>query len=554
LSEARIPALECGNAKYNKPQTRNQEPETMIHSSSSLQNPPIFVEVGLLPLAGDTRNPFEGQTMDDERFNDPDDSSNEEQEESFAELFESYSAGMNDDIRVGDKIHGKIISITDKAVFVDTGTKTDGIVEIDELRDDSGQLPFAVGDELDLFVVEVNESEIRLSKAIAGVGGMSMLKEAFANAIPVEGKVVQTIKGGFQIEILKRRAFCPISQIDTQYVENGDLYVGQTYQFRITKLTEGGRNIVVSRRDLLEAELQKVRQAFMQELAVDQVYTGRVTRLMPYGAFVELVPGVEGMVHISELSWSRLEKPEDAVSPGDKIDVKVLRIEPGQKQIKISLSSKQVGGDPWERAALEIQAGQKLVGKVVRCAPFGAFVEIQPGIDGLVHISEMSYTKRVLDPQEIVQPGQTISVVVKDVDPAKRRISLSIRDAEGDPWMDVKDKFTVGQKVGARVEKKEKFGLFVTLAPGIVGLLPKSVLKESPNAARIEALKPGDAIDVVIAAVKADERKISLGLADGEGEDNWRRFASQSEGETSGGALGSLGEMLSEALKKGNNS
>jgi len=472
--------------------------------------------------------------MDDERFDEPDDSSNEDQEESFAELFESYSAGMNDDIRVGDKIHGKIISITDKAVFVDTGTKADGIVELDELRDDQGQLPYAVGDALDLFVVQANESEIRLSKAIAGVGGLNMLKEAFANAIPVEGKVIQTIKGGFQVEVLKRRAFCPISQIDTQYVENGDLYVGQTYEFRITRLAEGGRNIVLSRRDLLEIELQKVRQAFMQELAVDQVYSGRVTRLMPYGVFVELVPGVEGMVHISELSWSRLDKPEDAVSPGDKIEVKVLRIEPGQKQIKISLSAKQVGG------------------KVVRCAPFGAFVELRPGIDGLVHISEMSYTKRVLNPQDIVQPGQMISVMVKEVDTAKRRISLSIRDAEGDPWVDVSDKFTVGQKVGATVEKKEKFGIFVTLTPGIVGLLPKSVLKESPNAGRIETLKPGDAIDVVIAAIKADERKISLGLTDSDGEDNWRNFAPKAESKSTGNsAMGSLGEMLNEALKKG---
>ena len=312
-----------------------------------------------------------------------------------------------------------------------------------------------------------------------------MLKEAFANAIPVEGKVIQTIKGGFQVEILKRRAFCPISQIDTQYVENGDVYVGQTYSFRITKLAEGGRNIVVSRRDLLEAELQKVRQAFMQELAVDQVYTGRVTRLMPYGVFVELVPGVEGMVHISELSWSRLEKPEEAVSPGDKIEVKVLRIEPGQKQIKISLSAKQVGGDPWTRAAEEIKAGQKIVGKVVRCAPFGAFVEIRPGIDGLVHISEMSYTKRVLNPQEIVQPGQTISVVVKEVDIVKRRVSLSIRDAEGDPWLDVTDKFTVGQTVSATVEKKEKFGHPVSWA-----CCPNPCLKNPPTPPGLRASNP----------------------------------------------------------------
>jgi small subunit ribosomal protein S1 len=281
---------------------------------------------------------------------------------------------------------------------------------------------------------------------------------------------------------------------------------------------------------------------------VDQIYSGRVTRLMPYGAFVELVPGVEGMVHISELSWSRLEKPEEAVRPGDKIDVKVLRIEPGQKQIKISLSVKQVTGDPWDRAAEEILAGQKIIGKVVRCAPFGAFVELRPGVDGLVHISEMSYTKRVHDPQEIVKPGQTVSVVVKEVDAVKRRISLSIRDAEGDPWLDVKDKFTVGQKVSGVLEKKEKFGLFVTLAPGIVGLLPKSVLKESPSAGRIEALKPGDPIDVVITAIKADERKISLGPAGGEDEEaNWRRFASDREKDS---GMGSLGEMLNKALKK----
>ena len=489
--------------------------------------------------------------MDNERFSDPNDSSNGEHEESFAELFESYSAGMNDDIRVGDKIHGKIISITDKAVFVDTGTKADGIVEIEELRDENGEMPHAVGDLLDLFVVEVNESEIRLSKAIAGIGGLSILKEAFENKIPVEGKVVQTIKGGFQVEVLKRRAFCPISQIDTQYVENGDIYVGQTYSFRITKLAESGRNIVLSRRALLEEELQKIRQTFMQELAVDQVYTGKVTRLMPYGVFIELVPSVEGMIHISELSWSRLEKPEEAVSLGDKIDVKVLRVEPGQKHMKISLSAKQVAGDPWQRASLDIQVGQKIIGKVVRCAPFGVFVEIKPGIDGLVHISEMSYTKRVLNPQEIVQLGQMIPVMVKEVDIPKRRISLSIRDAEGDPWLDIADKFTVGQKVQGRVEKKEKFGFFVTLAPGIVGLLPKSVLKESPNAARIEALKPGEPINVVVAAVKADERKISLALAENDVEDNWRHFAQKTKKNSAAQTgLGSLGEMLSEALKK----
>jgi small subunit ribosomal protein S1 len=405
-----------------------------------------------------------------------------------------------------------------------------------------------VGDTLALFVVQADESEIRLSKAITGIGGLTMLKDAYANAIPVEGKVVQTIKGGFQVEVLKRRAFCPISQIDTQYVEDAESYVGQVFQFRITKLAEAGRNIVLSRRDLLEAELQKLRRAFMQDLAVDQLYTGRVTRLMPYGAFVELTPGVEGMVHISELSWARVEKPEDVLHPGDKIEVKVLRIEPGDKQMKIALSAKQVTGNPWDRVDQEVVVGEKMTGKVTRCAPFGAFVELVPGIEGLVHISEMSYTRRVLHPDEIVLPGQSISVLVKELDTVKRRISLSIRDAEGDPWLDVEEKFTVGQRVEGKVEKVEKFGVFIALAPGIVGLLPKSVIKDSPAASHMEKLKPGDGVQVVVAGVQAAERRISLGLGKSDDESNWRQFSRDSQDDVRSG-LGSLSDKLSEALK-----
>ncbi len=487
------------------------------------------------------------KTMDDDQPIDNDDSFQEEDEESFAEMFEAYTDGMQDDIRVGDKVRGKIISIGRQAVFVDTGTKADGIVEIEELKDEAGELTCAVGDEIELFVVAASESEIKLSKAIAGVGGLSMLQDAYANAVPVEGKVIQTIKGGFQVEVLQRRAFCPISQIDTQYVEDADAYVGRTFAFRITKLAEGGRNIVLSRRDLMEAEQRKAQEDFLQTLDVDQVHTGRVTRLMPFGAFVELVPGLEGMVHISELNWSRVDKPEDAVSPGDIVEVKVLRIESGDKGRRIALSMKQVSGNPWDRVSDEIQVGQKLTGKVIRCAPFGAFVEIRPGIDGLVHISEMSYTQRVLDPQDVVQPGQTISVMVKEVDLDKRRIGLSIRDAEGDPWLEVTEKFTQGQSVTGLVEKQEKFGLFVTLAPGIVGLLPMSVISRSDRSTALRKMKPGDAIPVVIDTIKADERKISLGLGDSADEGNWKNYTNQNK--SGGNSLGSLGDKLAAALK-----
>jgi small subunit ribosomal protein S1 len=485
--------------------------------------------------------------MDNDHINEEsEDEDNEEKEESFAEMFEAYAAGMNDDLRVGDKIRGRIIAIGDDSLFVDTGTKADGVVDISELRDEQGHLPHKMGDELDLFVVSVDENEVRLSRALAGAGGLNMLKEAQAAAIPVEGKVVQTVKGGFQVEVLKRRAFCPISQIDTAYVDQPEQYIGQTFQFLIKKLTEGGRNIVVSRRELLEAEQEQARKIFMQTLEIDSVFTGRVTRLMPYGAFVELVPGVEGMVHISELSWSRLEKPEEVVQPGDKIQVKVLRIEPGKKQKKIALSVKQVQGDPWTLIDTEYQPGQKITGKVTRCAAFGAFVEIKPGIEGLVHISEMSFTKRISKPDDVVHPGQMITVVIKEIDRARRRISLSIRDAEGDPWATIKDKYHQGQVVQGRVENRENFGLFISLEPGITGLLPKSEINRVP-AGQIDKLKPGDTLAVTVDAIQQAERKIALKLQDAGDEEGWRDFSdASSEGEK----VGDLGEKLSRALKK----
>ena len=489
--------------------------------------------------------------MDDERFIDDDDEnaagSQDDGEESFAELLESYESGMKDDVRVGDKIRGRIISISDNAVFVDTGTKADGVVEAEELLDDEGRLPYAVGDELELYVVAADESEIRLSKAIAGIGGLNMLRDAHDNKIPIEGRVQQVIKGGLQVEVLKRRAFCPISQIDTVYVEKPEAYVGNTYQFLIKRLTEGGRNIVLSRRDLLEAEQKKARDAFLKDLEPDQVFTGRVTRVMPYGAFVELVPGVEGMVHISELSWRRLDTPEDAVKPGDEIQVMVLRIEPGEKQKKIALSVKKVLGDPWDTIHDQLKAGQKITGKVTRCAKFGAFVEVLPGIEGLVHISEMSYTQRVHKPEDIVQPGQQIPVVVKEIDAVKRRVGLSIRDAAGDPWLEAPSKYKSGQTVEGTVENRESFGLFISLEPGIVGLLPKSEINRSPQASQVDKLKPGDTLTVAVDTVNGNDRKISLKLTDRQDEGNWREFAA--EPDNGNAALGDLGEKLASALK-----
>lgn len=302
----------------------------------------------------------------------------EDEEESFADLLESYSFGMKDDLQIGDKIRGKIISIGKDSVFITTGTKVDGTVDREELLDDEGNMPYGKGDEIELYVVGIDEDEIRLSRAISGIGGLELLNEAFENAIPVQGKIIELCKGGFHVDILQKRAFCPISQIDLTYVETPEDYVGQTHEFLITQFEKNGRNIVVSRRKILAKAMEKEKQAFFTTLNPGDVFEGRVTKLMPYGAFVELIPGVEGMVHISELSWSRVKTAQEIVRPGDTVLVKVIAIADGDKknQKKISLSIKQLDSNPWDTVTEKFQPGNKVTGKVTRCMKFGAFIEI----------------------------------------------------------------------------------------------------------------------------------------------------------------------------------
>jgi len=479
------------------------------------------------------------------------DETQDDEEENFAELLESYGFGMKDDLRIGDKITAKIISIGKNTVFMDTGTKVDGTVERAELLDNEGNMPLNEGDEIELYVVALDEHEIRLSKAISGRGGFDVLNDAFKNAIPVEGKITETCKGGFNVYLLQRRAFCPISQIDVKYVETPEGYVGQTYEFLITQFEENGRNIVVSRRKLLTQAIEKEKEVFFRTLKKGDILKGKVIKLMPYGAFVELIPGVEGMVHISELSWSRVEKIEEIIRPDDSLTVKVIDIadDDRKNQKKISLSLRQLDKDPWDTVSEKVHPGDKVIGKVTRCMKFGVFVEIVPGIEGLVHISEMSYVHRVIKPEDVVSPGEKVSVLVKELDTKGRRISLSIRDALGDPWLDVSEKFSVGQVVKGILEKKEKFGYFVSLAPGIIGLLPKSKISEAEKPGLIEQLKVGDSIIVAVEGIHPSEHKITLVPGDPKDESAWKNFA-QVETPLS---KGDLAEKLKQAMVPKNN-
>lgn len=476
----------------------------------------------------------------------------EEGEESFAELFEQYSEGGGDDLNVGDKVAGQVIQVGEATIFVDTGTKLDGVVEKEELLDEEGNCTVKEGDTVELYVVGKDSGGIKLSRALSGVGGLAMLEEAKAGNLPVEGHVESTCKGGFNVTVMQRRAFCPVSQIDNRFVENPEEYVGSTFEFLITKLEQRGRNIVISRRDLLERETAQAMESFTEQTQVGDEVEGVVKRLAPFGAFVEIMPGLDGLVHISQISHGRIGHPEEAVTVGQKVKAKVTRYEHDDKgRLKISLSMKELAQDPWDTITATFSEGDKITGKVVRLADFGAFVEIAPGIDGLVHVSEMSYTQRVHKPSDFVQEGQEVAVKIKSIDTESRRIGLSMKDAEGDPWLDVEDKYSAGQKVTGTVEKQEQFGIFIQLEPGITGLLPKSVIARSEKPAEFEKLHSGDSVEVVIGEVKAGERKISLTTGDAKEDGDWKQYAPEKKAaQTDSGSMGLLGAKLQEALDK----
>ncbi|MCG8637309.1 MAG: 30S ribosomal protein S1 [Desulfobacterales bacterium] len=466
---------------------------------------------------------------------------------SFEELFESFDAKVNQELKQGDMVEGQIISIGRSVVYIDTGTKSDGVVDKIELLDENGEFPYAVNDRIKLYVVSLSESEVILSKAISGAGMATMLEDAYRNRTPVEGRVTESIKGGFSLDILGKRAFCPVSQMDVRYVETPEDYVGQTHHFLITRFEENGRNIVVSRRELLNEQIKEQREEFMKTIAEEDVVQGTVTKLMSYGAFIELAPGVEGMAHISELSWSRVEKPDEVVRVNDIIAVKILKIENRDSENpKISLSVKQTSGNPWDNMGTAFKPGDQVSGKVVRLAAFGAFVEIAPGVDGLVHISEMSHVKRVIRPEDEVREGETVQVVIKAIDMDSKRVSLSMKDAAGDPWTGASTKYIPGSVVEGSLEKKEGFGLFIHLEPGVTGLIPMSSIRQSEEGSKYESLKPGESVQVLVQDVDEDKRRITLAPPDQKDPDNWKQFAGAQKSKS----LGTMESLFLEAMKK----
>jgi len=350
--------------------------------------------------------------------------------EDFASLLAQYEErGAGARPKVGDRVQATVVAIGEHAVFVDVGAGVDGVVLREDLLDAQGELAVAEGDVLDLYVVAAGESELRLARSVSGVAGLGLLEEAFAAGLPVEGRVSAVVKGGVEVQVAGRRAFCPASQIGDRSVEDLSTLVGQTFRFVITTLGERGRNIVLSRRKLLEEERRQSQETFFARVREGDVLEGTVTRLASFGAFVEVAPGLEGLVHVSELSWSRGVQPEDILAVGERVRVKFLGRSPDAKSggERISLSLKQAGEDPWQRVAQEAREGEISAGTVTRLADFGAFVELWPGVEGLIHVSEMG--RRVRRPDEVVRPGDAVRVRILAVDLGARRLSLALAES-----------------------------------------------------------------------------------------------------------------------------
>jgi small subunit ribosomal protein S1 len=468
------------------------------------------------------------------------DDDTEETSSDFAKMFEDSMSGIDKKLKPGDKIKGEILSIGKEEVFVTTGTVDDGIVLKNELLDKEGQFTHKVGDILALFVTQFKDGQTFLSPKPTAKNMADGLEDAYNLSVPVEGKVTETVNGGFRVSIMGKTAFCPISQIDSRRVEDAQAYIGRKLEFLITQFDPRGRNIVVSRRKLLDGQKEISAASFAEHNKPGDPITGVVTRLEKFGAFVEVSAGLEGLVHISEIAWSRLNDPSEVLKVGDEVSAKILKIEEVGGRMNVSLSIKQATAQPWENMPAEIVEGKIIEGRVTRCMKFGAFVELAPGIEGLVPLSEMSYTKRVMRAEDVVTEGERVMVLIKEIRLDERRLSLSIRDAGGDPWAMVPVKFPEKAVVRGRVERREPYGLFVKLDEGIVGLLPKSKALENPEF-QFDKIKIGDEVTVQVGEVKLTERRISLGIPQDPDAELWRGIASSGAQTKS---LGTFGEQF----------
>jgi len=415
-------------------------------------------------------------------------------------------------VKPGGVVKGRVVGITSTHVLIDVGYKSEGGIPIQEFSDRHGNLQVKVGDEVDVFFdsPEGENGGIVLSRQRAeNIKLWEEIEKAYNEGLGIEGHIVGKVKGGFRVDV-GVPGFLPGSHVDIRPSRNLDRFIGTTDRFVILKYNRARGNVVVSRRALLEKERDSLKKEILKVLEEGVILEGTVKNITGYGAFVDL-GGIDGILHISDMSWGRINHPTEVVHVGEKLKVVVLKFDPEKE--RISLGIKQLTPDPWHTVAEKYPLGSRVQGKVISLMDYGAFVELESGIEGLIHISEMSWTKKVSHPSKILQVGQTVEVVVLNVDPSHRRISLGLKQVMANPWESAKEKYPVGSVVKGPVRNITDFGIFVGIEEGIDGLVHISDLHWSKKIKHpSELYKKGDLVEARVLGVNVENERFSLGI------------------------------------------
>ena len=431
--------------------------------------------------------------------------------ESFAELFEESLSQT--DMRPGAIVTGKVVAIHGEDVVVNAGLKSEALVPLSQFVDDEGNCEIDLGSEIEvaLDTVEDGTGETRLSREKAKRARMwTKLEQAYEAGETVTGQISGKVKGGFTVDLGHIRAFLPGSLVDIRPVRDTTYLEGKDLEFKVIKLDARRNNVVVSRRAVVEEEYSAEREALLEKLQEGQQLTGIVKNLTDYGAFVDL-GGIDGLLHITDMAWRRVKHPSEVVNVGDEINVKVLKFD--RDRNRVSLGLKQLGEDPWERIAGRYPEGSRVVGRVTNITDYGSFVEIEEGVEGLVHVSEMDWTNKNVNPNKIVAIGDEVEVMILDIDEERRRISLGMKQCQPNPWDEFAAKYNKGDRVVGTVKSITDFGVFVGLEGGIDGLVHLSDLSWNDQSEEVvREFKKGEEVEAVVLSVDPERERISLGI------------------------------------------
>ena len=431
--------------------------------------------------------------------------------ENFAELFEQSLA--NKRIKPGTILMGLVIEVSSEAIVVSAGLKSEAVIPASQFKNERGELEVKVGDHVEVALDSVEDGfgETKLSRERAKrVRTWEALEDAFEHSKIVKGIINGRVKGGFTVDVEFVRAFLPGSLVDVRPVRDPSYLEGKELEFKVIKLDRRRNNVVVSRRAVVEAEYSAEREALLSNLQEGSIVKGVVKNLTDYGAFVDL-GGIDGLLHITDMAWKRVKHPSEVVTVGDEIEVKILRFD--REKNRVSLGMKQLGSDPWEAISRRYPPTTRLFGKVTNIADYGCFVEIEEGVEGLVHVSEMDWTNKNVSPSKVVQIGDEVEVMVLDIDEERRRISLGIKQCKTNPWSDFATGYNKGDKVSGKIKSITDFGIFIGLPGGIDGLVHLSDISwDVPGEEAVRNYKKGEDVDTVVLAIDPERERISLGV------------------------------------------